>query len=68
MNSFKPAVGILLFAGIMSIWIFKVYNNTKANEDVLEQKINSIDSKINELKSELSFLAIEEVNKTTTNK
>lgn len=58
MNSIKPIVGILLFTGIMSLWIFQVYNSSKTNEDVLEKKINKIDSRIIELKSELSFLEL----------
>ena len=62
MNPIKPIAGLLLFIGVMSFWIFQVYNNSKVNEDALKQKINSIDSKINELKSEISFLTIEDVN------
>ncbi len=62
MNAIKPIIGFLLSIGVMSLWIFQVYNNSKTNEVILDQRINKIDSRINELKTDISFLTIKEIN------
>ena len=58
MISFKTIVGILLFIGATLLSTFQVYNISKANEEELEQKINSIDSKINILEAEIKSLTV----------
>lgn len=61
METIKPIAGLLLIAGVMSFWIFQVHHNFQTDEDVLTKKINSIDLKINEIQSEISFFIIDDL-------
>ena len=63
MKTVKPLVGLLLFVGVISIWMFQVVSNSNANDASLVKELNSLDSKIIKLQSEISFLEIKEVTK-----
>lgn len=61
MNTIKPAIGLLLFVGVMSLWMFQIHYSSKANDEILIEKLNSLDSKMNELESEIYFLDLNEI-------
>ena len=61
MKTVKPVVGLLLFVGVISFWMFQVVSNSNANDASLVKELNSLDSKIIELQSEISFLEIKKV-------
>ena len=60
MKKTKPIVGLLLFVGVISLWMFQIISNSNANEASLVKELNSLDSKIIELQSEIYFLEIED--------
>ena len=68
METVKPFAGLLLIAGVMSFWIFQVLHNSRADEDALTKKINSIDIKIQEIQSEISYFIIDDLNKDNQGK
>jgi len=68
METFKPIAGLLLIAGVMSFWMFQVHHNSKADEDALTKKLNSIELKINKIQSEISFFTIDDLNEGSKKK
>jgi len=60
METVKPFAGLLLIAGVMSFWIFQVLHNSRADDDALTKKINSIDVKIQKIQSEISYFIIDD--------
>ncbi|MCK5907737.1 MAG: hypothetical protein KAG37_09115, partial [Flavobacteriales bacterium] len=61
METIKPIAGLLLIAGVMSFWIFQVHHNFQTDEEALTKKINSIDLKISEIHSDISFFMIDDL-------
>jgi len=57
MSHIKPIVILLSFVTVLSYWMFQVYSNSRANEDELKNKLIQIDTKITQLKSELTFVS-----------
>jgi hypothetical protein len=68
METVKPLAGLLLIVGVMSFWIFQVLHNSRADDDALTKKINSIDIKIQEIQSEISYFIIDDFNEDNQEK
>ena len=65
MISLKTIGAVLLLIGAMLLSTFQVYSISKTNEDKFDQRINSLDSRIDLLKSEICNCTIHKTNKST---
>ena len=68
MISLKTIGAVLLLIGAMLLSTFQVYSISKTNEDKFEQKISSIDSRIDILKAEIGDCTSHKRNKSTQDK